>query len=96
LNLRPLGYETTGPHLRRAATSKQSRIRAALRAALSHRVPGHAACPRRLYYTRYYTRAVLDEPADDWSADPAPHGLPRVGYNRTVPGGAHLARVSRI
>jgi hypothetical protein len=35
--------------------SSQSSIRAARRAMVSHRVPGRPACPRRLYYTRYYS-----------------------------------------
>ncbi len=40
-------------------------IRAAPRVAVSHRVPGRAACLRRLYYTRYLTRSSHQhEPAD--------------------------------
>jgi hypothetical protein len=30
-------------------------VRAALRATVSHRLSGRAACPLRLYYKRYYT-----------------------------------------
>ena len=37
----------------------QSSVCAALRAALSRRVPGLAACPWRLYYTSYYTAAAI-------------------------------------
>ena len=59
LNPRPLGYETTGPRLHSLIASIQSSSRAALRAAASHRVSGGAACPRRLYYIRYYTRAAI-------------------------------------
>ena len=46
-------------HLRRLAASTWSGIPAALCAAVSHRVSDSAACPRRLYYTRYYTEAAI-------------------------------------
>ena len=37
----------------------QSSVCAAPCAKVSHRVSGHAACPWRLYYTRYYTGAAI-------------------------------------
>jgi hypothetical protein len=37
----------------------QSSIRAARRVGVSRHVPGRAACPRRLYYRRYYTGAAI-------------------------------------
>jgi len=40
---------------------------------VSHRVSGGAACPRRLYYTRYYTRPRLSAPAG-WPGCPIRRG----------------------
>jgi hypothetical protein len=37
----------------------QSSVCAVLRGPVSRRVSGHAACPWRLYYTRYYTGAAI-------------------------------------
>lgn len=37
----------------------QSSIRAARRVGVSCHVPGRAACPRCLYYRRYYTGAAI-------------------------------------
>ena len=36
-----------------------SSVRAALRPAVFYRVSDRAACPWRLYYTRYYTAAAI-------------------------------------
>ena len=59
MNPRPPGYESDDHRLRRPSESMWCSVHAALRPAVSHRVSDRAACPWRLYYTRYYTAAAI-------------------------------------
>ena len=52
-------YEQAGPHPRRVAASMLSSVCAAPGVAVSHRVSGVAAYPRRLYYRRYYPEEMV-------------------------------------
>ena len=85
MNLRPLGYESGERRLRRLSASMQSKIRAAQGATASHTVSRRSPCPRRLYYTRYYTEGHQHHPADR-DADAAHHvrqPAPRIQDQRT-------------
>ena len=53
---------------------------------------GLSACLWRLYYTRYYTRAVISTSQPTGALIQCRTGLPRLGYEMSVPGGTHLAR----
>jgi len=61
---------------------------AALRPAASHRVSGGAACPRRLYYTRYYTGAAICMSRPTGDVDPEGDDLPHKYLGRDKRGGA--------